>query len=112
MSVARSYLLVKSPYLMHTKMPKFQLAHLGSVCLSIDGRIYALTGPTLVLLAVCTHLVALQSQQVLYDLLVLTSFIHGAARHGDGAQFGSWWGFGRRKIAVVCCRTRCGAVVV
>jgi hypothetical protein len=74
---------------MQMKMPKFQLAHLGSgdTCqLSCPVAVYV--SRTLVPLAVCTALVAFQFDQALQRLLVLHCPVGsgGSPRHGGGCE--------------------------
>ena len=78
-------------------MPKFQLAHLGSVdTCQLPRLITAFPYRTLVLLAVCTALVSFQLDQALQRRLVLHCPVRtgGSPRHGGGCE-----GFGE---GVVC----------
>jgi len=77
---------------MQMKMPKFQLAHLGSVDTCQLRRLVTVPKHrTLVPFAVCAALVSLQLDQALQRLLVLHRPVGsgGSPRHGGGGiEFG------------------------
>jgi hypothetical protein len=85
-------------YRMQMKMPKFQLAHLGSVnTCQLSCPVAVSVFRTLVPLAVCTALVAFQLDQALQRLLVLHCPVGSgrSPRHGGGCE-----GFGGVSCAV------------
>jgi hypothetical protein len=89
-------------YRMQMKMPKFQLAHLGSVdTCQLPRPATVFPCRTLVLLAVCTTLVSFQLDQALQCRLVLHCPVRtgGSPRHGGGCE-----GSGRGVV--------CGVVVL
>jgi hypothetical protein len=74
---------------MQMKMPKFQLAHLGSIdTCQLPRPVAVFVSRTLVPLAVCAALVSFQLDQALQCLLVLHRPVGsgGSPRHGGGCE--------------------------
>lgn len=78
---------------MQMKMPKFQLAHLGSVdTCQLPRPVTVWVSRTLVPLAVCAALVSFQFDQALQRLLVLHCPVGSgrSPRHGGGREEVRW----------------------